>query len=53
MKSFSADELNAIVEESRNYVESKNVTAHSGQQDDASMARAEIKRKKLRASRNA
>ena len=50
---FSPDELNAIVEESRNYVESRNVTAHSGQQDDASMARAESKRKKLRTARHA
>ena len=45
---FSKDELAKILAESREYLKSYKVFAHSGQQDDSSMQAAEVMRRKLR-----
>ena len=49
---FSPEALQTILEESRSYLESQGVVAHSGQQDDAAMAGAEEKRIALRESKS-
>ncbi len=48
---FPPEELDAILTSSREYLENLGVVAHSGQQDDASMAQAEEQRIALRAER--
>jgi tRNA A37 methylthiotransferase MiaB len=50
---FSPEELQGILEESRSFLESQGVVAHSGQQDDATMVGAEEKRVALRESKAA
>lgn len=47
-RAFSSEELSRIQAESRDYLRKFNIVVHSGQQDDNTMASAELMRKKLR-----
>ena len=51
-QAYSADELAEILSYSRTFLTNMGVSAHSGQQDDASMQQAEVARIALRAQRS-